>query len=130
MTTNYREINKEIVAEISKFQQLAANRNSVIGASLEKIILPLMEYGGPLSSATTQDLDKITHKTYVVKYLSRILRGEPIDQILRDVPRSKSGRTRLSAELLKIKKLQRAAETEEREGAYENGIRSLEERSY
>ena len=128
-TTDYRKINAEIVVVVSNFQQMAAKRNSVIGASLERIILPLIEYSGSLSSATTQDLYNITKKKYVVDYLSRIFRGEPLDSILSDVPRTKSGRIRLAAELVKRKKLLKAEEAEEREGAYENGVRVLEERT-
>lgn len=123
--TNYAGImsNKEIIKNFSQLQAEIARKNSAIGESLEGVVLDLLRYKPLLATATREDLFKFMgRKRKVVEYLFRIVRGESIAQIAKEIRTTKSGKLRLKDYLTPT--------PEEKEGTYENGVRALEDTNY
>ena len=127
--TDYKEENRQLAEKVSEFQRMAAKKNSEIGYSLENVTIQLLQYEGSLKRATREDLLKLTHNKRVVDFLLRIFDYKPLEDILKDVKLTKSGRIRLTSDLQKRIEIRQAEETAS-EGAYENGVKALEERSY
>lgn len=122
------EYNRELAAKVSEFQTMAAKKNSAIGDGLEGVVINLLTCNYSLYKANKEALLKLTKKSEtVVGYIFRIIQGEPLDKILKDVQLTKSGKIRLSSDLQKRIEL-REAEEEEFNGAYENALRVYEDR--
>lgn len=120
------EYNRELATRVSEFQTMAAKRNSAIGESLENCVVKLFECSYSLRTATREDLLELIENKRIVDYILRIIKEEPLDKILKNVPLTKSGRIRLTSDLQKRIEL-RMAEEDIADGAYENAIRIYEE---
>lgn len=127
--SDYKTENRELAERVSEFQTMAARKSSEVGYSLENVTLQLLQYDGSLKRATREDLLKLTRNKRIVGYLLRVFDYEPLENILKNIKLTKSGRIRLTSDLQKRIDLKKAEE-EVAEGAYENGVRALEERTY
>lgn len=126
--------NINLAAKVSEFHRLATNKNAIIGDNLEDVSLNIMKYRRSVLKATGADVLRLAgNNGKVAGYLRRIIDGEPLDKILVDVPRTKSGKLDLTEDLQKEIDLQtrvelRESEKETEEGAYENAFRVYEDR--
>lgn len=80
--------NKLIVERIFAFAIAVRGRNDAIALALQRATIPLLEYGGPLISASRDDLLGIAGiGPTTVQFIQRIIAGEDIDAVVAKVPR-------------------------------------------
>lgn len=123
--------NRILAERVSQFQTMAVKKNSAVGDSLENVTIQLLKCHYSLKEATRADLLKLTGNKRIVGYLLRIFDDEPLESVLEDVNLTKSGRIRLPDDIQKkieAKKVVKGIPTPD--GAYENGVRALEDRTY
>ncbi len=79
--------NNDLVEKIHKFGIGAKKRNCYVGNSIEHAILALLQYEGTLEGATKEDISKIKGVgPKAVPYISRIISGESIKEVLEEIP--------------------------------------------
>lgn len=115
------EYNRELAARVSEFQTMAAKRNSAIGYSLEDSVVKLIGCTYSLNKATREELLELTRNKRIVDYILRIIKEEPLDKILKNVPLTKSGKHRIASSPI---------ESKEWDGRQDNVERALEDGLY
>ncbi|HIH18030.1 MAG TPA: hypothetical protein HA282_03370 [Nanoarchaeota archaeon] len=79
--------NESLVEKIHQFGVEAMKRNSAIGSSISHAVIGLLQYDGTLEGATKEDISNIRGVgPKAVPYISRIISGEDIKNILGEIP--------------------------------------------
>ncbi len=115
--------NKELVARVSEFQRLVADKNTGLANSLEEAIIPLLNCKFDLNEVSRHYLaQRIGRSERTVGYILRIINGEDFESILKDVGTTHSTRTIAYVPEKVAKK-----KPEEESGEYSNAVKLYEE---
>ena len=81
------QANNDLIERVYKFGVEVKKRNYVIANSIDKTVIPLLEYEGSLADATKEEVAGMKGVgPKAAYYISRILSGENVEKILEEVP--------------------------------------------
>ena len=79
--------NNDLVEKIHEFGVEAMKRNSAVGSSIQHAVIGLLQYEGVLADVAKEDVSEIKGVgAKAVPYISRIISGEDIKDILEEIP--------------------------------------------
>ena len=81
------EANNTLIQKVFEFKEAVRKKNTRLAISLDKVLMPLLEYQKSLESASEQELLEIAWVNQTnAAYLLRIFSGEDIEAVAEDVP--------------------------------------------
>lgn len=122
--TVYTVGNSSIIERIYAFVAAVSKKNGTVAGSVNRAIIPLLEYERPLESASQEDLLSLGGiDEYTVQFIQRVIGGEDIESVVADVEKS----VKVDRKSIHQRSQSQSDDSGEYNGSWDNAVRTLED---